>query len=242
MPMHDWTRVSAGTYHSFHQRWIVAIADFLNTGGLPSGYFALAERRTQGLEPDVLALELPKKNGTPSSNGGGVALKTAPPRTRFVLESEEANYARRADRLAIRDSEGYLVSIIEIVSPGNKDSQRALDAFVDKILEFLEAGVHVLIVDPFPPSSRDPKGIHQVIWNSVRDDSFDFSADKPLTSVSYSAGAKTTACIEPFAVGDILPVMPLFLAPGKHIDCALETSYDNAWTMFPDAVKGALIG
>jgi hypothetical protein len=39
MPIHDWARVPAGTYHFFHQRWISAIADALNAGGLPEGYF-----------------------------------------------------------------------------------------------------------------------------------------------------------------------------------------------------------
>ncbi len=40
MPIHDWTRVPAGTYHFFHQRWIQDLAAALNAGGLPEGYFA----------------------------------------------------------------------------------------------------------------------------------------------------------------------------------------------------------
>ena len=35
MPIHDWTRVSSGTFHHFHQRWISGISDVLNTGTLP---------------------------------------------------------------------------------------------------------------------------------------------------------------------------------------------------------------
>ena len=50
MPIHDWTRVPAGTYHFFHQRWISAIADALNGGGLPEGYFAMSERATHILQ------------------------------------------------------------------------------------------------------------------------------------------------------------------------------------------------
>jgi hypothetical protein len=30
MPMHDWTRVSAGTYHDFHNAWITHIKEALN--------------------------------------------------------------------------------------------------------------------------------------------------------------------------------------------------------------------
>jgi hypothetical protein len=35
MPIHDWTRVDAGLFHAFHQRWISALSDALNCGGLP---------------------------------------------------------------------------------------------------------------------------------------------------------------------------------------------------------------
>ena len=43
MPIHDWTRVPAGTYHFFHRRWISAIADALNGGGFPDSHFAMSE-------------------------------------------------------------------------------------------------------------------------------------------------------------------------------------------------------
>ena len=29
MPVHDWTRVTAGTFHHFHQAWITALSDAL---------------------------------------------------------------------------------------------------------------------------------------------------------------------------------------------------------------------
>ena len=38
MPIHDWTRVSAGIYHSFHQDWTIEICRTLNRGILPPGY------------------------------------------------------------------------------------------------------------------------------------------------------------------------------------------------------------
>ncbi len=45
MPIHDWTRVDAGIFHHFHQRWIVAITDVLNQRLLPAEYDALAEQQ-----------------------------------------------------------------------------------------------------------------------------------------------------------------------------------------------------
>ena len=39
--------------------------------------------------------------------------------------------------------------------------------------------------------------------------------DKPLTTVAYAA-EPTTAYVEPVAVGEVLPEMPLFLGPGFY--------------------------
>jgi hypothetical protein len=75
MPIHDWTRVSAGRYHAFQQGWTNAIRDRLNSGILPEGYYALADRRVSGPEPDVIALRL---RGPQTS--GGLAVAQSPPR------------------------------------------------------------------------------------------------------------------------------------------------------------------
>ena len=58
MPIHDWTRVEAGTFHDFHQGWTIEIRNKLNSGVLPDGYFAMADQRVSGPEPDVVALKL----------------------------------------------------------------------------------------------------------------------------------------------------------------------------------------
>ena len=77
MPIHDWTRVPAGTYHFFHQRWISAIADALNAGGLPEGYFAMSEVDAKGPIPDVLALKA--QPPMPPNGPAGVAVLDVPP-------------------------------------------------------------------------------------------------------------------------------------------------------------------
>lgn len=40
MPVHDWTRVSAGTFHDFHNRLIAHLTEALNTGLLEPAYDA----------------------------------------------------------------------------------------------------------------------------------------------------------------------------------------------------------
>ncbi len=231
MPIHDWTRVEAGLFHDFHQRWTAAISNALNAGLLPSGYYALVEQRVDGPEPDVLAV-----SGTPqeSDPGGGTAL-AAPPRTRLVkqVDSPAAAYARRANRIVVRHALGDVVAVMEVVSPGNKDSRHAIRAFVEKAAAFLRSGVHLLVVDLFPPTPRDPSGIHKAIADEFHDEPFDPPPDKPLTLVGYAARYPLTAYIEPVAVGDPLPDMPLFLTPTRHVPVPLGPTYDATWAASP---------
>jgi hypothetical protein len=125
MPIHDWTRVDEGLFHHFHQRWIGSLCDALNTGGLPSGYFALAGQVVSGPIPDVLTLQIPEDLASDKS-GGGLAVTTDPPQTRFVQRAEIEIYARKADRITVRHRHGRVVAILEIVSPGNKDSRNSI--------------------------------------------------------------------------------------------------------------------
>ena len=67
MPVHDWTRVSAGTFHDFHSAWIVEIRNALNTGVLPPDYYAMAEQVAGEVGPDVLALQARPQNGQPDA-------------------------------------------------------------------------------------------------------------------------------------------------------------------------------
>ena len=131
------------------------------------------------------------------------------------METESAAYVLNANRIAIRHEFGQVVAIVEVVSPGNKDSRHAVRQFTEKAVDFLRNGVNLLVIDLFPPSKRDPAGIHQVIWKELTDAPLgERPADKPLTVVGYDAGDDLTAYVDPVAVGDRLPDGPLFLSPG----------------------------
>src|SRR5438874_1509266 len=77
---------------------------------------------------------------------------------------------------------------IELVSPGNMSSRHALRSFVDKAIELLNAGIHLLIVDLFPPGPRQPQSIHAAVSSEIIEDNFQLPPDQPLTLVAYSAG------------------------------------------------------
>lgn len=237
MPIHDWTRVRSNRFHDFHQSWTVAIRNALNEGRLPPGFFAMVEQKTGGPEPDIITLELTPPAG---SAPGGVAVAVQPPKARFVTRSEAAGYARKANRITVRHPDGEVVAIIEIVSPGNKDSQHAVRAFARKAVGLLQAGVNLLIVDLFPPSRRDPQGIHKIIWDRIHDEPFALPPDKPLTLAAYAAGTEIAAYVESVAVGDALPDMPIFLTTDHYVSCPLEATYQTAWQQFPAPLKGPL--
>lgn len=236
MPIHDWTRVESGLFHHFHQDWTAEIARSLNRGVLPKGFSALIEQRVSGPEPDVVAVELGRGKGR--SEDGGVATLD-PPKLRLKQEitSDSAQYARKANRISVRHHLGEVVAMIEVVSPGNKDGRAAFRSFIEKAVDFLESGVHLLIIDLFPPTPRDPEGIHKAILEEYGDLPFSQPPGKPLTLVSYQAATPLTAHIEPLAVGDAFPDAPLYLTADRHVMVPLEKTYIDTWSGCPEAIR-----
>ena len=66
----------------------------------------------------------------------------APRSDRIQAKRERINYAKRKGRVVIRHGLGRVVAIIELVSPGNKDSHNALRSFVTKACDILNQGIH----------------------------------------------------------------------------------------------------
>jgi hypothetical protein len=219
MPIHDWTRVEAGLFHAFRFGWICALSDSLNAGTLPPDYYCLVEPSIPGSTPADFTLQ-----------------------SETEIPDEEV-YARKADRLTVRHLRGQIVAVVEIVSPGNKSSGAGFRSFVQKSTELIEQGVHLLVIDLFPPNERNLQGVHPAIWDEFEEDEdaeFTLPSDKPLTLASYDAGPPPTAYIEPIAVSDTLPEMPLFLEPEHYVLAPLETTYQTSWSHFPGVLKGLL--
>jgi hypothetical protein len=235
MPVHDWTRVDAGIFHHFHLEWIGDLSRVLNRGLLPPDYYALAEQVAGGVGPDVLTVQHPvSRTDLAVEPAGGVTLAEAPPRVQFRARAEADAYAAKARSVVIRHtSQHKIIAICEIVSPGNKNSRHALRTFVDKAVNILRAGIHLVILDLFPPGPRNPQGIHKAIWNKFNDNDFTLPPGKPLTLASYIGGAIPEAFVEPTAVGVVMPEMPLFLTPEVYVPLPLEITYQSAREAVP---------
>jgi hypothetical protein len=123
------------------------------------------------------------------------------------------------------------------VSPGNKASRAAVRAFIQKAVEFLFAGVHLLVIDLFPPTRRDPEGLNKAIWDEFADAKFELSPDQPLTLAGIDAGPPQKAYVETVGLGDLLPSMPVFLARGLHVLVPLEATYAATWAATPEPIR-----
>lgn len=229
MPMHDWTRVDAGIYHAFHHSWIEEIHRAV-LKLLPEDYYSLPEQQAAGFGPDVLTL---KSDDWEDATVGGVATKPRP-KTKLFQETPTEFYLRKQKSVAIHHVSGdRIVAMIELVSPGNKNSRHGIRSFVRKARELLKQKVHLLIVDPFPVSSRDPSGLHAAIIEEFQDDPLVLPPELPLSTFSYECDDCVRTYLEPLAVGDPLPDMPVFLYPGMYIEVPLEATYLSAWEAVP---------
>jgi len=97
MPIHDWRRVQAGTYHHFHNNWIAELSKRLNNGLLPGDFYALAEQMAGETGPDVLTLQVdapwPDASDVPA---GGTAVAVAPPQSKLSPLAERGGNLHQA--------------------------------------------------------------------------------------------------------------------------------------------------
>lgn len=178
-------------------------------------------------------------SASPDERGGGLLL--APPKTRPIAQTEMEFYRRKQSLIAVRHVSGdRVVAVVEVVSPGNKSTRNALDDFARKDADFLNRRVHLLILDLLPTGRHDPRGIHGAIWDYIDGQDYSPPPGKPLTLAAYESDLVTQAYVEPVAVGDVLPDMPLFLERDGCVYVPLENSYRSAWEAVPRRWKVVL--
>ena len=248
MPIHDCGRVDAGTFHHFHHSWIEEIQRSLNSGVLPAEYFAMAEQQAGVFGPDVLTLQVNVPSSQYSvayreSNEKFGTLRLAPPDVKLTAETDLEFYRCKQNSVVVRHVSGdRIIAVIEIISQGNKSSVVAIGALVAKATQLLLKGVHLLIMDLHAPGTRDPHGIHGVIWQDLTGQQYP-KPEKSLTLASYESGpdgTSTRAYVQPVTVGDDLPDMPLFLKPGAHVLLQLAATYHRAFAALPNRWRSVL--
>jgi len=245
MPIHDWSRTDAGSFHDFHTAWIIHMRDALNQGILPDGYSALSEQVVTRMQTDVLALRS-NFRPPPERAEGGLALLEAPPAVGAPIRPDPQRRprltVRPTRRLAIHHNSGQaIVAVIEIVSPANKDRRDSVSAFTTKVTTLLEFGVCVLVIDLLPHGRHDPRGMHGAVWRRYDTTPYAIPPAAPLMFATYNwAGQEPTAYLEPTAVGRDLIDMPLFLRPDRYVNVPLDRTYMSAYRGSPGFVRELL--
>ena len=252
-----------------HLLWTGALSAELNGGELPDPFFALAEpvtgfQITSGgdggplipeewrREPDMLAAvgrseaaERAAGNGTAHFARPAVGVAAAEAPSRFaVIERVTEETVRR--RVTVRHPDGdRVVALIEFASPGNRDGAAKVVHFARTVAAALEAGIHCVLIDPFPPTPSAPAGLHGAVAAQIGVAHAPDPA-RPLVFAGYRAGGgagkflDVTAALEPRAVGEPVPTVPLYLDPGWFLPLDLAPSYAAAFRGCPKPVREAL--
>jgi hypothetical protein len=217
-------------WEGFHHAWATFIAQQLNEQTLPPDYFAESEISVGAdLEIDVATLESARPGGKPQAVATAV---WAPPRPKFAVKVDFS----RLDGYEIRvyqDLGGAeLRAAIELVSPGNKDREGSRLTFAAKCAGYLKHGIGLVIVDVVTSRSAN---LHEMLFDllEVKSRRPAWTSSTGLYAVAYRAATyrknpRVEVWPEPLALGEPLPVTPLWLAPDLCVPVRLEDSYLTA--------------
>jgi hypothetical protein len=196
-------------WESFHGRWTAALADALNMGGLPPGYFAEMQVHIGSRVEIDVATEERTRNGAPASATGGTATLTAPawapPAPALVMP---AVFPDEIEILVFNSDGGpTLVGAIEFVSPGNKDRDETRRAFATKCASYLQQGIGLIVVDVV---SNRRANLHNELIDLLR---------QPATFAFPGGGYLYTAAYRPAHrdIGDQIDIWPVSLSPGEPL-------------------------
>lgn len=217
MPVHDWSSVDAGVFHDFHLVWIARMKGMLNEDLLPRPLYALAEPLFEDAAPAPAHLE----------------------------DSLPAPYAMRLRRIAIRNArEGdRVVSVITMVSAGNKSSRARVEQFVARSVGLLHSGIHLMLIDLHPPTPLVPRGFPRLIGEQLGNEPDPGPADRPPSTTSWQileTGALRVHSV-PLRTSDRLPDLALFLGPHEFVRLPLESTYEEAFRTVPFKYQEVLV-
>jgi hypothetical protein len=201
-------------WHAFHNSWATYLSSQLNTL-LPAGYFAEANVQ-YGVEIDVAAFE---ESATEPAPAGWVP----PPRqASYPLE-----LAGAVVEVGVFSKAGgpQLAGAVELVSPANKDRPAHREALVSKCVTYLQAGVGLVLVDVV---TERPTDFHRELLMRL---GVDDPGPGPALSgsafrrVERNGAGALDVWREPFAVGQPLATLPLWLRGGLCLPVELEATY-----------------
>jgi hypothetical protein len=223
-------------WEGFHSHWTSSLAAQLNAGLLPPHHFAEPQVSHGRVEVDVATDRLPGNgatSGLASGSSGGVATLAAPVWSPPTPSLEmDAVFAAEFAVLVINVEAGpTLVGAIELVSPSNKARPAARRAFAMKCLNYLNAGIGLIIVDVV---TQRRANLHDQMARLIVGNAPRFPG-KPSTYAAayrpFRRGDEEKVSVWPvtLTVGGPLPVLPLCLREVEEpVRVDLEAAYTEA--------------
>src|SRR5438105_1187096 len=214
-------------WEGFHHAWATVIAQQLNQDVLPPNYFAEPEISVgPELEIDVATLELTR----PQPTSSGIATAAwSPPRPQIAVHVDFSRLDSYEIRVYQELGGAELRAAIELVSPANKDREGSRRTLAVKCAGYLKHGIAVAIVDIVTSRTAN---LHEELFKSlgVKSRRAAWRSSTGLYAVAYRAvttrkAPRVEAWPQPLAVGEALPVMPLWLALDLCVPVRLEDSY-----------------
>ena len=235
MPIHDWTRVDAGIYHGFHVRWVAHLTEAL-TATLSPSYYADIEHYADELIAAPLILGADIQSMAPATD-----VLNLPHATIHRTARKSKPTAQKQWRVVVRHVSGHrVVAHIEIVSPRNKDRRVSAEEFIAKGRAAIDAGVHLVVLDLFPPTRSARRGLAPGIWRKYDPAPVVAPPGQPLCLASVCASARPEGFFKFLAFGDELPAFPLFLTAALSVNLPLADTYSAAFAGSPPYLRELL--
>jgi hypothetical protein len=213
-------------WEGFHHAWATVIAQQLNREVLPPDYFAEPEISIgPELEIDVATLKLAASEPAADS----ATLVWSPPRPKIAAKVDFARLDSYEIRVYQNLGGAELRAAIELVGPANKDRAGSRRTFAAKCAGHLKHGIGVVIVDIVTARRAN---LHAALFDTlgVRSRRPAWQSPTALYAVAYRAvtvrkSPRVEAWPEQLALGETLPIMPLWLSLDLCVPVRLEESY-----------------
>jgi hypothetical protein len=214
-------------WEGFHHAWATFIAQQLNQETLPPDYFAESEISVgPELEIDVATMEQSRASG--GSKTGATAV-WSPSRPKITAKVDFAHLDSYEVRVYQDLGGAELRAAIQLVSPANKDRAGSRRTFAAKCAGYLKHGIGVVIVDVVTARAAN---LHEELFDVLEAKGRRAAWQSPtgLYAVAYRPvtvrkNPRVEAWPEALALGEALPVMPLWLALDLCVPVRLEESY-----------------
>jgi len=237
MPLYDLTRLQFpgddSIYHHFHAAWLISIADALNQNfSEESGFEAIFEKRASPIEAEIVTIDTLAEELNSRILKGFDSFELSSPAMSFV----NPIFPEEAKDITIRTPSGKIISVIELTSPGNKNSSGKVSNYVANALAYLRQGLNYLVIDVLPPTNFVDT-FHNPIAELLEGKPLYPPNEKPFYAISYRVLLSYNLVIETypiwFGIGETLPTVPLFLIDELKVGVDLEATFMEAFKRLP---------